>query len=104
MAGRILLNKAGKRNHGRKRDLRVCGEAPGQAVSLGLILIQSNESLWAASGGGQHVRASSKLNRMAINARPRVETKLDIKRRAHAAEIAERAHIEVEPGIPRKQR
>src|SRR5215471_14428212 len=45
MAGRVLLNKARKRYHGGKCDLRVGGEAPGHAVGLGLIMIDSNDAL-----------------------------------------------------------
>ena len=103
MAGRILLNKAGKRNHGRKCDLRVAGIAPRQAVSLGLIAIHANEPLRATIGGRQHVRACRKLNRTAINAGPRIDTKLNVKWRTRAAEIAKSGQIQVEPGIRWKE-
>src|ERR1041384_342354 len=102
MAGRILLNKARKRNRDRKCYLRIGGEAPGQAVSLRLIVIYPNEPLRAATGGRQHVRASSELNLTTINPRPRVDTKLNIKWRAHATKIAESAQIEVERGTSSK--
>ena len=102
MAGRILLNKAGKRDHGRKSDLRIVGVPPRQAVSLGLIVIDPNEPLRAAIGGRQHGRARRKWNRTAIHAGLRVDTKRNVKGRTRAAEIAKSAQVKVEPRIPRK--
>ena len=69
-------------------------------MSLGLIMIHSKEPLRATIGGWQHVRACRKLHRMSINAGLGVDTKLNIKWRAHPAEIAKSAQVEVEPGIP----
>lgn len=67
-------------------------------------MIYSNEPLRAATGGRQHVRAGSELNLTTINPRPRVDTKRNIRWRAHATKIAESAQIEVEPGISCKKR
>src|SRR5271169_5920194 len=102
MAGRILLNKAGKRNHGRQSNLRIAGIAPRQAVSLGLIVIHSNEPLRATIGRRQDVGACRKSNRTAIKTGPRVSAKLNVKWRTRASEIAESSQIEAEPGIPWK--
>jgi hypothetical protein len=59
----FLMNSAEqsrKCNHGRA-VMRVAGIAPRQAVSLGLIVISSNEPLRATSGGWQHVMRPSQI-------------------------------------------
>lgn len=102
MAGRILLNKAGKCDHGRKSDLRVAGVPPGQAVSLGLIVIDPNEPLRPPMGMAAPTRPSQ-MESNRDQRRSEERTKPNVKGRTRAAEIAKSARIKIEPRIPRNR-
>ena len=89
----VLLRETRKRGRHRQNLPGLVGVAPGEVMSLGLVMIGSREPLWTVVDSRQDIRRARELDQTAVCAGLRINAKWDRKWRRRASQAAQGAQI-----------